>query len=228
MENSPFGTLPREIRDKIYDYALPGDRVVTIVAVPLAELAVPVMMTTDGGAFSNILKGLPTTCKQIRQECLELAFSLNAFNVEIYLLTTDVSSNEYVPDPRPGYLHTWPTQEDKKETFELCARVVKEWLDNDVTASKINTLSIQVNEWMYLEDLDQDEMKAVYNNLCDIKTRLDPTTKFTAAFKFDMTDFNPVPGFDDEPISNVFTVTPGDTLATVKEVDRVANAMEAE
>lgn len=78
MDQSPLQTLPAEMRNNIYEPVLwqPGPVKVSIIQEK-PRLARSVFDTNT--IKKPVIVGLPATCKELRQECLQLYLSVNHF-----------------------------------------------------------------------------------------------------------------------------------------------------
>ena len=81
MDDSPLQRLPGELRNRIYELALwEADGVLIILHGKRAQ-AVRDNIGSEVGAVP-LIKGLPTTSKALRAECLQLYFSINTFTFQ--------------------------------------------------------------------------------------------------------------------------------------------------
>lgn len=77
MDNSPLGTLPPEIRDQIYAYALHFDEGISLnIGGQGPQLRSP--------KPSEYPLGLTKVCKKMREECLSTLYSRNIFRIRPY------------------------------------------------------------------------------------------------------------------------------------------------
>ncbi|GIZ38688.1 hypothetical protein CKM354_000209500 [Cercospora kikuchii] len=75
MDSSPFGTLPAEIRNDIYELVLLSEEPILVHCEAAATPGVP--------RKYRYLPGLIATCKQIRRESEQIFFKRNTFHVSI-------------------------------------------------------------------------------------------------------------------------------------------------
>ena len=87
MEASPVSKLPRELRDKIYAYALTVSAYIEMCPGSGDSHLKENRHCNHGGAATCIRKtvnGLPLVCRQIHEEALPMFFSSNIFLASVW------------------------------------------------------------------------------------------------------------------------------------------------
>ena len=78
MERSPFMSLPLELRNRIYELALQHETRLKITWPTRRRIDQLVPVRKDCGRFALLV-----TCRQIREECTQVLYSVNIFELRL-------------------------------------------------------------------------------------------------------------------------------------------------
>lgn len=104
MDNSPFGRLPRELRDLIYEHAVVHDDGIRITSITENEgrYCKGLKIARPPGYSRNATLALAMTCRQLHRETINLYyerssfyFELNSVSVETVSLFSSMLTSDY-------------------------------------------------------------------------------------------------------------------------------------